>query len=423
VTALVIGHTIGVGIFLTPASLIGSLPSPWLTLTLWAACGAVVLAGALTFGELASRYPQAGGPYIYLREGWGERVAFLYGWQALLVMDPGITAALATGSAQYLVALTPSAAAAERPIAIAIVWMLAVLNMLGLRLSARVFDAMTAFKLAALAGVVVAAFALGHGDWGNFSSTTAAGAPPLAEGLAIGLVSAFFSFAGFWEASRIAGDVDEPRRTLPRAFATGVACLTLVYVATTAAFVYLVPAGVSTGASDFARRAGEAMLGASGPAVLAAVVVLSVVASAMALLMMAPRLYVAMSEDRLFPAALAAVNPVTQVPARATALLAALATVYVVAGTFEQISSFLVCTAMGFIALAAASLFVIRRRVPQRATFSVPGYPWTPAVFVLLMTVVVLLVGLSRPRQALLGLVIVALGWPAYGLVVRRDLQ
>ena len=93
-TALVVGHTIAVGIFLTPAELIGSLASPALTIGLWVACGALVLTGAFTFGELAARYPLAGGPYIYLREGWGERVAFLYGWQSLLVMDPGITAAL-----------------------------------------------------------------------------------------------------------------------------------------------------------------------------------------------------------------------------------------------------------------------------------------------------------------------------------------
>ncbi len=422
--ALVVGHTIGVGIFLTPAGLINALPSPALTLALWAACGAIVLTGAWTFGELASRYPHAGGPYVYLREGWGARIAFLYGWQALLVMDPGITAALATGSAQYISALHSFAAGSERLIAIGIVWGLAALNMLGLRLSARVFDGMTMLKLAALGGVIVAAFAIGHGDWSRFAAhAPRPGAPPLAEGLAVGLVSVFFSFAGFWEASRIAGEVREPGRTLPRAFAAGVACITVVYVATTAAFIYLVPAGSTMSASDFARRAGEAMLGPAGPAVLAATVALSVVASAMALLMMAPQLYVAMSADGLFPASLAALHPRTGVPARATALLAALATAYILAGTFDQIASFLVGTAMGFIALAAASLLVIRRRAPGGAPFSVPGYPWTTMAFVLLVGAVVLLVGVSRPRQAVLGLVIVALGWPAYRLAPRRDLQ
>lgn len=382
-----------------------------------------MLAGALTFGELASRYPQAGGPYVYLREGWGPGLAFLYGWQALLVMDPGITAALATGSAQYLVALRPAAVGAERAIAIALIWLLAALNMVGLRLSARVFDAMTAFKLLALGAVVVVAFGAGRGEWWHFTARGgSAGGPPLAEGLAIGLVSVFFSFAGFWEASRIAGEIRDPDRTLPRAFAAGVACLTLIYVATTAAFIYLVPPGSTPDAPEFARHAGEAMLGRAGPAVLAAVVVLSVVASAMALLMMAPRLYVAMSDDGLFPAMLAVRHPSTGAPVRATALLAALATIYVIAGTFEQISSFLICTAMGFVALAAASLFRIRTRRPA-AAFRVPGYPWTTVLFVLLMGIVVLLVGVSRPRQALLGMAIVALGWPAYRLAGRGALQ
>lgn len=384
-------------------------------------CGGVVVAGALTFGELAARYPQAGGPYVYLREGWGPRLAFLYGWQALLVMDPGITAALAAGAAQYLIALRPAAVGMERPIAIGIVWILAVLNMAGLRLSARVFDVMTGLKVLAFAGVLVVTALLGRGEWSRFAAHTAA--TPVGEGLAIGLVSAFFSFAGFWEASRIAGEIRNPERTLPRALAAGVACITVIYVATTAAFIYLVPAGSTGDAAEFARRAGEAMLGPIGPAVLAAAVVLSVVASAMALLLMAPQLYVAMSGDGLFPAALAVVHPATRVPMRATALLALLATAYVFAGTFEQISSFLIATAMGFIALSAASLFRIRRRFGGDAPFRVPGYPWTPAAFVLLMSTVVALVAANRPRQALLGLFIVSLGIPAYRLFARRDLQ
>ena len=380
-----------------------------------------MVAGALTFGELAARYPQAGGPYVYLREGWGPRLAFLYGWQALLVMDPGITAALAAGAAQYLIALRPSAAGIERPIAVGIVWILAVLNMLGLRLSARVFDVMTALKLAAFAGVIVVTALLGEGEWSRFAPHAVA--TPPGEGMAIGLVSVFFSFAGFWEASRIAGEIRDPERTLPRALAAGVACITVIYVATTAAFIYLVPAGSTADAADFARHAGEAMLGPIGPALLAAAVVLSVVASAMALLLMAPQLYVAMSADGLFPASLAVLHPGTRVPVRATALLAALATAYVVAGTFDQISAFLIATAMGFVALSAASLFRIRRRAGAAAPFRVPGYPWTPAAFVLLMSAVVVMVAASRPRQALLGAFIVSLGVPAYRLFARRAVQ
>ena len=383
-TALVVGHAIGVGIFLTPSELIGALASPALTLGLWIICGAIVLAGAFTFGELASRYPHAGGPYIYLREAWGPRIAFLYGWQSLLIMDPGITAALTTGMSQYLVVLWPAVTGFERPIAVATIWTLALVNLAGLRVSARVFGAMTAFKLLALAAIVIAAFVFGDGHWSNFRSVPGArvGAPPLVEALALGLVSVFFSFAGFWEASRIAGDVRDPRRTLPLALGLGVGCLTVVYVVTTAAFIYLVPVSDTTSASAFARRAGEAMLGPAGPPALAAMVVLSVIVSAMALMIMAPRLYVAMSRDGLFPAALASLRPATRTPARATAVLAVLASAFVIIGSFEQIVSFLVCTAMGFIALAAAGLMVVRRRSPGDGVFRAPGYPWTTGLFV-----------------------------------------
>jgi basic amino acid/polyamine antiporter, APA family len=144
--ALVVGHTIGVGIFLTPAELIGALASPMLTFGLWLVCAGLVLAGALTFGELASRYPRTGGPYVYLREAFGERVAFLYGWQCLLIMDPGILAALAVGLSPYVAVLWPGAAGKERWIAVGILWILTLVNLAGLKLSARVLNGLTTLR-------------------------------------------------------------------------------------------------------------------------------------------------------------------------------------------------------------------------------------------------------------------------------------
>ena len=153
--ALVVGHAIGVGIFLTPADLIGALASPVLTLGLWIICGAHGARGSLDLRGARLEISGAGGPYIYLREAWGERIAFLYGWQSLLVMDPAVTAALTTGASQYLVVLWPAAIGSERWIAVATIWILALVNMAGLRLSARVLGVMTAFKLLALAAIVV----------------------------------------------------------------------------------------------------------------------------------------------------------------------------------------------------------------------------------------------------------------------------
>ena len=420
-TALVVGHTIAVGIFLTPAQLIGSLASPVLTLTLWVVCGALVFAGALTFGELAARYPQAGGLYVYLREGWGERLAFLYGWQSLLVMDPGVTAALAAGLSEYAVVLWPAGRGHERAIALGVVWLLAVCAMAGLSFTTRALGALTAVKVLALVAVVATAFASGHGQWSHFATPAAAPRTmPIAAALASALVGAFFSFGGFWEASRIAGEIDRPAVTLPRALALGVAAVTLVYVVTTCAFIYLVPADAVTSSAEFARRAGEAMIGSRGPAVLAAVVLLSVTVSMLALLVMAPRLYVAMAEDGLFPRALASIQPMTGAPVRATGLMAILASGFVLIGTFQEIVAFFICTALVFVALAAAALFIVRRRRTGAAVFSVPGYPIVPALFILLVGCVTLLIAINQPWQAAAGCVLMLVGLPVHTVLKAR---
>lgn len=413
-TALVIGHTIGVGIFLTPAELIGALRAPGVTIALWTICGAIVLAGALTFGELASRYPESGGLYVYLREAWGPRVAFLYGWQSLLIMDPGVTAALAAGAAQYVVAIWPGAGGAERAIGVALLWAIAALNMAGLRIGARAFGALTVIKLAALAAIVVIAFTVHGGSWAHFAADPAgrAGAPPLAAAIAIGLVGVFFSFGGFWETSRIAGEVRDPQRTVPRALVLGVLAVTLIYVMTTAAFIVLVPPAEATSAAAFARQAGEAMLGSAGPGVLAVVVLVSVVASAMAMIMVAPRLYEAMSLDGLFPAWLATRSSRTGAPIRATIWLTSMATMFVVLGTFDQIVAVFVCTTLVFVALAAGAVFRLRR-TNVRAPFVTPGYPVTPGLFIALLLVIVAMIAINRPWQAATGLVAVLIGVPA----------
>lgn len=419
--ALVVGHTIAVGIFLTPAQLIGSLASPAWTLGLWLACGALVFAGALTFGELASRFPESGGLYVYLREGFGARAAFLYGWQALLIMDPGITAAVSVGLAQYVAVLWPAAAGHERAVALAAIWILALANMAGLRLSTRVLNLLTAFKVLALASIVGAAFLAGSGSLGHFVpfASRRPGAPPIEEALGLGLVAVFFSFGGFWEASRVAGEVRDPERTLPRALALGVAVVTLLYAAVTAALIYLVPIGEAGTATELARRAGEAMLGPAGPTALSAVVAVSVAGSAMALLFMAPRLYVAMGRDGLFPPALARLTRRTAAPARATALLASIASLLVLSGSFDQIVAFFLCTALAFISLAASALFVARRRgAPAR--FLAPGYPATPVLFVLFLGAVIGCITLARPRQVLAGFALVLLGVPVYRFLSSR---
>jgi len=200
VTALVVGQVIAVGIFLTPASMARSVGSPAWLLVVWLVMGGMALTGALCYGELAARFPEAGGGYVYLREAYGSRVAFLYGWKCLLVMDPGITAALATGLASYVGYVAPLSTGARKGVAIAAIIVLAMVSIAGVRLGARLIEWLTALKIGALLLIAVMAVALGAGHWSNFAPFVAqrAGSDPLPGALAPAFVGAFFAFGGWW---------------------------------------------------------------------------------------------------------------------------------------------------------------------------------------------------------------------------------
>jgi APA family basic amino acid/polyamine antiporter len=416
--ALVVGHTIGVGVFLTPAEILGTLQSPAWVLGLWLGVGALVLCGALTFGELAARVPSGGGLYGYVRSAWGEGLAALYGWQCVLVLDPGITAALAAGLAGYVAALWPSGPG-PRWIAVAAIWLLAVPPILGLRAGARFNSTVTAFKLATIAAFVVLAFGVGSGSWEHVlhAAPRPASARPLAQAAAIGLVGVFYSFGGFWEAARVGDRVRDPRRTAARALILGVTVTTLAYTATTLAFLYLVPASRVTDPAAFASRAGEALLGPRGPAALAAAIVVSAAGSAAALLLMAPHMYLAMAEDGALPRRLVRSDARPSRPTRGTVLLALLASALAALGSFRQIVGFFMFPMLLFLVAAAAALFRLRRREPASPGFRAPLYPLTPILFIALLLAVAAAVAAAQPVPALAGTAVVLAAGAVHALV------
>jgi APA family basic amino acid/polyamine antiporter len=241
--------------------------------------------------------------------------------------------------------------------------------------------------------------------------------------LAPGLVWAFFAFGGWWEISKLSGEATDPGRTLPRALAIGVATVTAVYILTSAVFLYLVPLERVTSGETFAAQAGEALFGRAGGRVFAAIVIVAVLGSLMALLMALPRLYYAMARDGMFFRAVAAVHPRFGTPARAIALQATLASLLVALGTFQQIVSYFVFITVLFVALTVAALFPLRRRAGADGSYRTPGYPVTPLVFLALVAVLLLVLAGHNPLQAGLGAGIVGLGAPVYFCVVRRRLM
>jgi APA family basic amino acid/polyamine antiporter len=421
-TALIVGEVIAVGIFLTPAGMAKSLGSPVWLLIVWLIMGGMALCGALCYGELAARFPEAGGGYVYLREAYGRPVAFLYGWMALLVMDPGITAALAVGMAGYVGYIFNLSAVALKAVAIAAIVFVALVNIRGVRLGGGLIRWLTILKLGLLGLVIVWGFGSQAGQWSNFTPLVAQrpGSEALLGALAGGLVGAFFSFGGWWDLSKLGGEVRDPERTLPRALIYGVTILTVVYILTSAAFIYLVPLEQVTSAETFAAQAGEILFGRMGGQVLSSIVIVAVLGSLAAVVMSAPRVYFAMARDGLFIPAAASIHPRFQTPARAIAIQAALASLLVLVGTFNTIISYFVFVVVIFIALTVAALFVLRRRAPDAVRYRTPGYPVTPIVFLLLIALLLFLLGGHNPKQALLGVGVVALGLPVYYLLFRR---
>lgn len=420
-TALVVGEVVGVGIFLTPAKMTKSLGSPFMVLVVWLVAGAMALCGALCFGELAARRPEAGGSYVYLRDAYGPPLAFLYGWMGLLVLDPGLTAALAVGAASYVSYATELSPLMTKALAVAFVVALALVNVRGVRWGGWLVRWLTVTKLALLLFIVVWGFGMRLGDFSHFTPFVAQreGSAPLALALAGAMVSAFFSFGGWWDLSKLGGEVREPERTLPRAYTYGLLAVVAVYVLTSAAFVYLVPPERVTSGEAFAAQAGEALFGRTGALVFTVVVVVSVVGSLAAYTMSAPRVYYAMARNGLFFQAVARLHPRYGTPALAIIIQTALAIVLILLGAFDDIIAYFLFAVVLFIGLAVAALFVLRRE-GGAVGFRVPLFPVPAVVYLLLTALLLFLLASNSPLQALAGVLVVALGLPFYYLVFRR---
>ena len=419
-TALIVGNVVGVGIFLTPADMARKVASPFWLLVVWLTMAVATIGGALCYGSLAARYPQAGGTYVYLREIFGRRTAFLYGWLSLLVTDPGLTAMLAVGLANYARHLIPLGPWGLKAVSAGSIMILAGVHTLGISPGSRVMAALTALKLGLLGFLVFWGFGMGRGDWSNLVPfwSQRPGSDPLLPALGFALVGAFIAFAGWWDVSKIAGEVRDPRRTMPRALGLGVSIVTLVYVSVTIVFLYLVaPEQIAHDEGAFAALAGNALFGRRGELIFSVVVVISVAGSLAAVLMAAPRVYFAMARDGIFFASFGVVDSRRDVPARATVVQATLASALAVAGSFDQILSYFMVPTLLFIALAVAGVFVLHHRDAGHRSLSPPGYPVSPLLFLVPIVTVIALQLARNPLHSAIGLLVMFLGIPVSELV------
>src|SRR5262249_3683886 len=321
---------------------------------------------------------------------YGRRLAFLYGWKCFLVLDPGLTAALAVGISGYVAYFVSAGVWGQKAIAVAIIAAVAAVNVAGLKFGAGLVRWLTILKVGLLSVIIVWAFSGRGGGWANFWAVASSKSGLPMSAVASAVVAGFFSFGGWWDLTKMSGEIRDPNRVLPRAIALGVAAVTLIYVATSAAFFYLVPLDKVASGETFAAQAGEALFGSFGGQAFAAVVVISVLGSLVAVMIAAPRVYFAMAGDGLFLKSAARVHPRFGTPARAIVLQAAFASLLVVLGTFQQIVAYFIFVTVVFIGLTVAALFLFRRRAAG-VGYRVPGYPLTPIAFLLFVTALLLL--------------------------------
>ena len=410
-TMVAIGSCIGSGIFLTPSQIARYLPSPLYILLVWTLGGIIALAGALTFAELGSMFPQAGGVYEYLKKAYGPIFGFLYGWSYLLIMSSGAIAALAIAFATYLAVLVPLDQRGITIVAVVSIICVTLVNILRVKAGEVFASVFTGLKLMGIAAIVVIGLFMGDPEIMSSGQTASAFGGSLFNAFGLALVGVLWSYGGWQHATYLAGEAIQPRRTVPRALIIGATVVALAYVAINLAYLFLLPVDEIAASPSVAADAVETIFPFSGK-IVAMMIAISVIGTAGIYTLSSPRLYYAMASDRLFFKGLAAVHPRFRTPVNAILLQSGWAIFLLFLwGTFEDVITYVVFTDWIFFFLAAVSVFVFRIRMKDEPRpYKTWGYPVTPIVFIVCTFLFVVNTLIQKPLQAWAGLMLVAVG-------------
>jgi APA family basic amino acid/polyamine antiporter len=413
---LTIGTVIGSGIFLVPSVVLRqSGLDPRLALLVWALGGLLSLLGALTYAELGAMHPEAGGLYVYIRDAFGALPAFLYGWTSFFVIASGSVATLAVAFAGYLGRLVPMSGVATKAVAVAVIALVAGINIVGTRKAATVQNWTTAAKLLTLVTLSLAFIVLGAHGSAPFAASPA-GAPSTARGsLGAAMIGVLWAYEGWAYVTFSAGETRDPQRIFPRAISVAALALIAVYLLANVGYLTTLGTAGMAASDHVAVDAVRVLVGPAAGAIVGTLILVSIFSATNGLMLTAPRLYYAMARDGVFFHVLARVSPRRGTPAFAITALAVWSAALAISGTFEQLLTYVVFTGWIFYALAAASILVYRRTQPNaHRPFRVPGYPVTPILFVGAAGLLVLDTLLTQPGRAALGLGAVLIGTPAF---------
>lgn len=438
--SIVVGTVIGSGIFLVPQDMIRQVGSPHILFAVWIFGGMLSLFGALTYAELSAAMPEAGGEYVYLREAYGPFWGFLYGWTQMWVAKSGSIATLATAFFYYLANFRPELEGVlytvplpigpgGKPLdihygqllAMAVIMMLAGVNYVGVKFGGGVQVAVTVAKVALIAAIIVVGIGAGKASAANLSSSI-----PVAGGAAgffAALVGALWAYDGWNNLSMVSSEIRSPQRSLPIALIAGTAVVILIYLLANLAYFLVLPAAEVAQSNRVAATMMRHIAGDGGAAAVSIAAMVSIFAALNGSILSGARVPYAMARDGLFFRPVARVHPAYATPSVSILVLSAWAAVLVLSGRYSELYTYVIFASWILYGMTAASVLVLRRKRPDLARpYRTAGYPVIPVLFVLGAAAVIVFTLRQSPRESLLGLGLIILGFPFYFHWKRRNM-
>ncbi len=430
---LLVSGIIGSSIFLTAKDIAAPLPHPALFLLVWVLGGLISLCACFPFAELGSMFPDSGGQYIYLREAYGDLVAFLYGWMLFAVANGGSIAALSVAAAAYSGNVFPAVSEGRVVFAMAgiaitrahifalfLIAILTYVNVVGLRWGALLQNVSTWTKFAAMAAFVVLGFAIGKGHWSNFEAhgvglTMGLSPTALISALGVGLIAVFWAYDGWVYITWVAGEVKNPRRNVPLAMVLGVIAVGVIYVAMNMTYIYAMPLSEIARHETIAHAAAAVLFSPKAAGWLSLMIAIACFSAAATCTLAGARVYMAMAQDGVFFKRMAEIHPKWRTPAFSLIGQGVWAAALTVSGRYDQLYTYVIYGMVLSYTLTVIGFFWLRWKRPEiPRPYRCTGYPWLPGIYVLIGTAWTLNTIITRPTEAFWGTAIVLIGVPGY---------
>lgn len=430
---LLVSGIIGSSIFLTAKDIATPLPQPVLFLLVWVLGALISLCACFAFAELGSMFPDSGGQYIYLREAYGDLIAFLYGWMLFAVANGGTIAALSVASAAYVGQVVPFVSETHvvftvfgvvvtraHLFGLLLIAVLTYVNVVGLRWGALLQNVSTWTKFTAMAAFVVLGFAIGKGHWSNFQAhgvplSLGLSSTQLISALGVGLIAVFWAYDGWVYITWVAGEVKEPRKNVPLAMVLGVLAVGVIYIAMNLTYMYALPLTEVAKHETIAHAAAAVLFSPRAAGWLSLMIAVSCFSAAATCTLSGARVYLAMAQDGVFFKKMAVIHPKWRTPAFSLIGQGIWAAALTLSGRYDQLYTYVIYGMVLSYTLTVIGMFLLRWRRPEiPRPYRCTGYPWLPAIYVLIGAAWTLNTIITRPAEAFWGTAIVLLGVPGY---------